>query len=391
MITAKYHEMMKTIYKFLAAMPLAIMAGCAGEAPVLYDTEEGEEQINMLMAVLPPALEAGEDAHTASEAECAYSTSNLYIGSFDTDGTLKDYFLDAGVENADQSMKAKFFEANWGPTMSVHLQKSKYSSEFLAAAFSVPSNCGSFSFAKLADNHASRTINWPGTSNNYVFTPADDETNNIPMAGNVAITAEYIDDGYFRTPDIQMTRAMAKIIIEDPEQIIGTATLKTPNKGYLWPATSDWLSGSSTMAPAVPSGVTMYDQTLTEDKAVMVKDKNGDDVRAFVFYTYEQSFLNMKADNAARRVIELTANADSGLKDNAGEPRKTTVAIAPYSEGKPDASLTAAELMTKDNGAWQGVMRNHIYTFTVQPPQQMGLFITVHVKNWDYKKINTEL
>lgn len=368
-------------------MPLLLMTGCATEVLRMDDEDEGNN-VKMLMAVLPPAADPPGGSDPGSDAECAYSKSALYIGSFDTDGTYKEYFLRAGVENPDQAMNAKFFDASWGPTMSVHLNTTKYPTAFIAAAFSVPTKCGSFSFASLSDTHASRTINWPGSGTNNVFTPADDEVNNIPMAGVITVTEGYIDEGYKRTPDIEMTRAMAKIVIEDPEQIIQSATLKTPDKGYLWPNTSDFLDGVGT-DPTAPSNMTLLDQTLTEK--VTVKDKNGDDVQAFVFYTYEQYFLNKAANDPARGVITLTANEASGLKDNDGNPRTTTIYVAPYSQGKPDTSKTASGLNTHENGVWKGIKRNHVYTFTVRPPQQMGLYITVHVKNWEYKKIPTEL
>lgn len=371
---------MKKHNNILATLPLALIAaGCAGsDVPVLPSEEGGH--LNMLMSVLPSYNGGAINTSEGVKAERAFVKEKLFIATYTTTGSFKHSLYTGGVESTDPV--TKFYEASWGPTLAAQLPENGYSSAFVVAAFSVPSNVSTgFSLGALTDNATARTISWPGVgSAGNLWSPADDGVHLIPMAGLINVPANYLSE-HRRTPDIVLTRAMAKIIIEDPDNILASVSLKTPDKGYLWPSTDAWLAGSAS-APSVPSAANLLDQTMTSDKAA-TKDIGGKQGKEYVFYTYEQSFKDDAANADSRRIITATAK---DIKDADGNPAVVKLCFAPYKEGYPDTSTTVAAL---NSGVWQGVLRNHIYTFSINSPDNSGINVKVSVEKWN-KEIQEE-
>ncbi|MDE6297902.1 MAG: hypothetical protein K2L89_08650 [Muribaculaceae bacterium] len=385
---------MKNLFKISMAMPVALLlAGCSSDDVKTPQAIEGSYDVMMTVTT-------GETRAVTSlagtAAENAYNVNRLFFGTYDENGALKHSLYEAGKCNTDPDLNVKYYLPTWGPTIAARLSYADYKDKtFYIGAFSIPEK---MSFASLnlrgLDNADTNTLKWPGTSaNNYVWTPTDDKNkdDHIPMAGVMKIEpslmANYNSDinqvSPFRLPDITMTRAMAKIIIEDVDGIIETASLEIPEKGRLVPYLPAVLDGSVAMQPAEPTGGTgrLLNQKLTAPSETV----NG--VKRYVFYSFERSFLEYAADGSVsgikkstsdvRKIITLTANAASGLK---GTTRETThVSFAPHSAG---IAADASNLRTLDGGAWQGVMRNTVYTFRVTRPSTGGVTIEVVASPW---------
>lgn len=385
---------MKKLCLYLT-MPLCVMAAsCSSDKASEPKAEEGS--FNIELSVLPTRA-AGSETKVENIDEYAFDANHIHFGAYSTAGKLKHSIYAAGV--LDNEVKAVYYEANWGHTVSARLPKSTCENGFAMAFYSVPDGMranGDFAMADLADND-SRLLKWPGTdaTQNVWPDPASTAKHQIPMAGLCNITAQYMKDynpnvyngvTSFRLPNINPERAMAKIVIGDPDDIIGSVTVKTPDRGYLSPEAADWL-GNGIVHPAVPDGMQLIEQTLTAPNG-KVKDSSGAEVKAFIFYTFEQSFEGTKGDDPARQIISVVAR---DLTDKYGNPATTTLSIAPYDMGYPDGSTSADELMTKDNGAWQGVMRNRVYIYNLNKPRDMGLEISLRLEGWDYEPIRPEI
>ncbi|MDE6792254.1 MAG: hypothetical protein K2J48_04140 [Muribaculaceae bacterium] len=385
---------MKKLYLYLT-MPLCILAAsCSSDNASEPNAEEGS--FNIQLSVLPTRAE-GSDAQVKNVDEYAFEASRIHFGAYSSTGKLKHFLYAGGTLNDE--VNAVYYEANWGHTVSARLPKSTCKDGFAMAFYSVPNGMtGNDSFAMNdLDNNDFRLLTWPGSAaNKNVWPdPASNAKHHIPMAGLCNITAAYMKDynpnvytgiTSFRLPDIQPERAMAKVVIGDPEGVIGSVTLKTPDRGYLSPEHTAWIAGGI-VPPAVPDGMKIIDQTLDAPNGT-VKDDNGAEIPAFIFYTFEQSFEGTKGDDPARQIISVVA---ATLTDKNGNPATTTLSIAPYDMGYPDGSLTAEQLMTKDNGAWQGVMRNRVYIYNLSAPRDMGLEVSVRLEGWDYEAIRPEI
>ncbi|MDE5868803.1 MAG: hypothetical protein K2H18_01100 [Muribaculaceae bacterium] len=385
---------MKKIFKISMAMPVALLlAGCSSDDAKTPQTIEGSYDV--MMTVNTDNTRAVSTLE-GSAAENAFNEHRLFFGTYDENGALKHSLYEAGKCNQDPSLNVKYYYPTWGPTIAAKLSYADYKDKtFYVAAFSIPEK---MTFASLnlrgLDNADTNTLDWPGTSsNNYVWTPTDDRNkdDHIPMAGVVKIEpslmSKYNNDinqiSPFRLPDITMTRAMAKIVIEDVDGIIETASLEIPEKGKLVPYLPAVLDASVAMQPAEPKEGT--GRLLTQKLTAPTETVNG--VKRYVFYSFERSFLEYAADGSvsgikkstsdARKIITLTANAASGLK---GTTRETThVSFAPHSAG---IAADMSNLRTADGGAWQGVMRNTVYTFRVFRPATGGVTIEVVASPW---------
>lgn len=385
---------MKNIFKISMAMPVVLLlAACSSDD--VNNPGEIEGSYDLMMSFKTSNTRA-VSAIAGSDAENAFNEKRLFFGTYDENGALKNSLYEAGKCNPDTALRVRYYYPTWGPTIAARLPFKDYKDKvFYVGAFSIPEK---MSFASLSlrglDNSSTNTLNWPGTSSaNYVWTPTADKNkdDHIPMAGVVkiepALMSKYNVDinqiSPFRLPDVTMTRAMAKIVIEDIDGIIETATLKTPEKGRLVPYLPALLDASVPMQPVEPVGGkgTLLNQKLTSPSETV------NNVKRYVFYTYEWSFLEYAADGSVtgikkatseeRKIISLSANAASGLKGTTRE--NTTISFAPHSAGIVAEGLN---LRTADGGAWQGVMRNTVYTFRVTRPATGGVTIEVVASPW---------
>lgn len=386
---------MKKLYLYLT-MPLCVMAAaCSSDKASEPNAEEGS--FNISLSVLPTRAAGDSEAQLSNVDEYGLDENHIHFGAYSSVGKLK-HFLYSGGELNDE-VDAVYYQANWGHTVSARLPKSTCKDGFAMAFYSVPQGMkgnDNFTMADLEDNDY-RLLTWPGTeaTQNVWPDPTKTAKQHIPMAGLCNITAEYMKDynpnvyngvTSFRLPDIQPERAVAKIVIGDPDGVIGSVTLKTPDRGYVSPSGADWIAGGI-IPPAVPEGMTLIDQTLTAPNGT-VKDEYGATIPAFIFYTFEQSFEGTKGDDPARQIISVVA---ATLTDKDGNPARTSLSIAPYEGGYPDGTISAEALMTKDEGAWQGVMRNRVYIYNLNAPRDMGLEISLRLEGWDYEAIRPEI
>lgn len=370
---------MKKIFRLSAVLPLAlIIAGCSSDKEQPVAPLEGD--FDVVMSVLPSDAETrATKEQLGNKAENYIQNDRLFFGTYNSDGTLKDAIYEAGEKNA--AVKAHFFIPWWGPSVAAKLPKEDYKDGFYTASFSIPKKMNGGTSLKSFNDAAFATLTWP--DKNTVWTPDTLNDNYIPMAALNQITAEYMskyynghvydDNNPLRLPDLKLTRALAKIVIEDVDGIIKSATLRSPDKGSLVPDVATWMNSASITKPVTAPGATWFDQTLESPN---VDDK-------YVFYTFESTFYNADgtlkgAADTARELITLIAK-DSRLGT-------TKVSIAPYVSGSPNISVNST-LATLDKGSWQGVMRNTIYYFRVHRPSVGGVEIEVKAGNWeDYKE-----
>lgn len=396
-------------------MPVVLLlAGCSSEDVTAPQTQTREGSYDVMLAMTMGDTRAVTDLAGSAE-ENAYNEKRLFVGTYDEQGGLKHWLYQAGKCNPDSALKVRYYLPTWGPTIAANLPfygdhehpNAGYKDKtFYVGAFSIPEKMSfpSLSLAGLDDDH-NNTLNWPGVAEtNYVWKPVSDKNgqDHIPMAGvkkiETSLMGKYNTDinqiSPFRLPDIYMTRAMAKIIIVDVDNIIETATLQVPEKGKLVPYLPAVLDPSVPMQPSEPAGKRkLLDQKLTASNATI------DGQKCFVFYSYEWSFFETdsngnpilrdgkpvvkEADDVARKIITLTANDASGLKNTT---RATTkVSFAPHTGGFPGG---VSDISTADDGLWQGVMRNSVYTFKVVKPSAGGFHVTVEATPW--KKADRE-
>ncbi len=392
---------MKKIFKISMSLPVVLLlAGCSSE-----DLHEPSPQGSYEMQVTISTGTTRADGWTSGlPEENALNENRLYIGTYSEQGFLKHGLYQAGVVNPDTLLNVRYSLSAWGPTLNFRLPQKEYEGEtFFIGAFSVPAQMSDAmtELKGLADD-ANNTLKWPVTTDNCYWKPTEDRngSDHIPMAGLTKIDISLMEgyntvlekDSPFILPDISLTRAMAKIVIEDLDGIIETVTLKTPSKGKLLPYLPSVLDSSVAMQPVEPAGGkgTLLNQKLSSptETVTMTVDGESREVKRYVFYTYEWSFLEYGSDGKTvtgikgvnhkdREIITLTANEWSGLKGS--EIESTQISFAPHESGFP---ATTENLNTLDGGAWQGVMRNTVYTFRVRKPSTRGGVIETTVKPW---------
>lgn len=386
---------MKNIFKISLALPMALLLGACNDDVKKPSAKEGSYDVAMTMLV---DQTRAVSTVAGSEAENAYNTNRLYFGTYDADGNKIHSLYEGGECNKEVS--AFYYHPNWGPTVSAKLPRDKYEGRvFYTGIFSVPKKMSfeSFSLRGLGDK-TTNVLNWPGVkSADYVWTPstasvANDMDDHIPMAGVKKIETSLMDKynndinqySPFRLPDVVMTRAMAKIIIEDVDGIIESVTLATPEKGTLVPYLPALLDASKAMQPVEPEGG--KGNLLPQKRTTPSETVNG--VKRYIFYSFEWSMLEYEADGKTvkgikgvnhddRKIITLKANAKSGLQGSTRET--TTVSFAPHSALLPG---TTGNLSTVDGGAWQGVMRNTVYTFRIFKPSVGGVHVDAVATPW---------
>ncbi|MDE6717550.1 MAG: hypothetical protein K2J70_05075 [Muribaculaceae bacterium] len=381
---------MNKYIKFSAALPLLVLAGaCSSDKEAPEAPLEGEFSVIMSIGGTAPTRAVSPEVESLQKNQLAFATYNA-------DGTLKDMIFNGpDSEKANTDLRAYYFLPNWGPAVAAHLKKEDYKDGFTTAAFNVPAAMRSktFSLANM-DNADMNTLVWPGrASDGYVWNPYSEEgVNNMPMAGRTAVSAatmkQYNEEIYsarnaMRLPDVDMTRALAKIVIVDADGIIDKVELDTPQYGYICPEPTGWMNGDRVLRPHVPAVSTLtLKQTLSASNATV--SYNGAACRAYEFYSFESSFYDADGNLAAptdpvRDIALIYANEDSGLQNTSRST--TTLTFAPHRDFVVDAE---ADLATVDNGAWQGVMRNTVYTFVVHRPPTGGVEVVLKATPWDH-------
>ena len=408
--------MRKQYLTYIASLAAAATLTACGSSPLADEPGglSGIEQMELpvIMSVAPTAGDGGnifdhgtQPTDPLLRAESAINPKSLYIATYTaSDAKLIEVIYAAGEHPAGVTF---FDHATWGPTFSFTLNKethTEYASDFYIAAFSIPEMAKSGDFQTIPGNVLSDPrLKLDDSLKDKVWTLESDLENLtdgsvlIPMAGCERITTEWLEATYNRDiygvaplqlPAIRMTRAMAKIVIEDLDGIITSATCTHNAGGRLFPhalegtntgISSIWWSKDFNDIPAafpnVDENLALNTQikTAPDIAATEANEATGDPAKPakYIFYAYEHDFTGKAANDAIRGLVTLTAD---GLPDK-------TIHISPYDNGKLSEKSYEA-IQNADDGAWRGLLRNHCYTFSVSKPDNGELQIYVKTAIW---------
>ena len=422
--------MRKQYLTYIASLAAAATLTACGSSPLADEPGglSGIEQMELpvIMSVAPTAGD-GENIFDHGtqptdpllRAESAINPKNLFIATYTaSDAKLIEVIYSAGTPGTGVTF---YDHATWGPTFSFTLNKethTEYNQDFYIVAYSLPKKMG-IGGNTLYQFPASGTIlnetSAPGlilandllgtendpktwTLSDYKNLTSDGSDILLPMAGCERITKDWLESTYNRDiygvaplqlPAIRMTRAVAKIVIEDVDEVIASATLHHNKTGRLIPrgvqnpedgVSAIWWSQTFTdtpnYEPNVPTGTieqTWHQQT--PQNLIEITKEDDSKVKAYVFYAFEHDFNGEKGDSELRHLITLEPKPTTGL--SAHKP----LYIAPYDNGKL-SEKSYDEIKDADSGAWRGLLRNHCYTFSVSKPDNGELQIYVKTAIW---------
>lgn len=420
----------------LSAAAGLLLTACASTP--LDDSDGGlsaldQMQVPVIMSVLPNVDDASDpydngkmpvDANNPLlAAESAINPNRLFVAAYNaTDDRLLDVLYAGGDASKVTTNTVRYTSTLWGTTFAFTLDnspvggtgKGKYDEDFYIVALAIPAEAKSeYTFpAEFADVELSigeAMKDFSGTLKEYQENVLDRNLTTqpdvfIPMAGCELITNEWFKDMFdrdrdgleaLRLPNIRMTRALAKIIIEDVDGILDSAEithnaagqLLPPGKngGIWWSTDGVSFSDMPDAVPHMPSGAVPVN-TLTQTSFTIAGSEDGDNPKKgskYVFYSYEHDFTSdggKAADDAARGLITLTPTAESNLQGT------KTIYIAPYEGGKV-SEKTYDQISDLENGAWRGLLRNHCYTFSVTKPANGDIQIYVKATQWTHHRI----
>ena len=207
------------------------------------------------------------------------------------------------------------------------------------------------------------TLNFP-TEGNEVWQPEDDL--HIPMAGVLDVTSavENYDPAlwsennpmFLNNDPLVLIRSMAKVTIVNGDHFLTGASFKTAVNGTLLPD----------LTSIVKEGIdTKVNKVTVSTKPEFMADfdsfqKINGEEDEYVFYTFERDFSGLNADDNARKIMTLTW------------------------EGHGDQTFSFKNYDTGNlqDPVWQGILRNHSYTFTVKKPENGKVHVDVNVEKW---------
>lgn len=370
---------MKNSIKISLLLPvMAVAAGCSSDKDPDYDLE-GDYTVVM-------SMQTSETRATAEELYKVIDENRIFFATYNIDmsGSAKDWLYDGSSDassKANSALEATYFTPSWGPSVSARLEKKSYSGGFYTGIFSVPQYANSgftVKDKKNLGNASFQTITFPNPANGKeVWEPSSDK--DIPMAGITKISSGFLapynasvhNHSPLKLPVTNMVRSMAKIVIVDEADIISTASLESLKTGFLTPNPTAWMKGDAVLPPYSPSATAanLFTQKLTKSNGVV------DGKPAYIFYTFERDFSNIKANADARKIITLTANGNYNLT---ADKKTVKVSFSPYNIGSQ--ALDNPESIPA--GDWAGIKRNTVYYFHIYAPQTGGIQIQVSASDW---------
>ena len=374
----------------LVAMALLAGACSTEDAPRRENHAPAEEGgVPMMLSVVPSTDPdaTGDKQDAGTDAERAINPDHLYIATYSADGKLIDALLTDGKTSDDA---VYYPDMSYGPTVIFRVANEKFASsyqgkDFYVVAYSIPENTRPDS-PQFAWNDINATNNynlkWPGAAGS-VWAPADNNTDNIPMAGCVKVTPEAyaqaeaaVTTGHIKLPSVPLPRAMAKVVINDVDNILAEVSLTTLDKGLLIPDFDYWWNAGA-IAPRAAASTNPLAQKLTDPNGTTSHGKG-----QYTFYAYEMDFTDKASNAPERQLITVKAKDAFGI---AHDRLTKQISIAPYSEGEL-ADYTAEELKTYDEGFWCGLLRNHIYEYNIHKPANGELVIYVKAGEWTIER-----
>ncbi|MDE5874526.1 MAG: hypothetical protein K2H15_02670, partial [Muribaculaceae bacterium] len=306
---------MKTIQRIISLLPLcAIAAGCTNSEPEAgMKAKEGD--FHVMMSVLPAGSHSADGSSTSvgTEDERAFDDDHIYFatykrpaaGTSSYNGDYLTFIKDGNTLNntGSGSVEAAYYTPNWGPSVAARLKKDDYKDGFAVGFFSVPANAVSTTFtvqSKTLNNIADIVLKWPASTaeGSTAWAPNKTNGNHIPLGGVVDVTAEYMKNyneniytglSPFPLPNVKPMRAMAKVVIEDPDGLIAKAEMYTASNGCLLAAPNQLFGTDlSLVQPKLPTSRTFFTQQLTAPNGS--ETEGGNSIATYTFYSYEQSF-----------------------------------------------------------------------------------------------------
>lgn len=375
----------------LFAMALASgVASCSSASEEEPDFKVDPEGMHLEIVVSMPGesfSRASSDA-AGTLAERIIDTNRLYIASYNEKGELISQIFPAPELKANEkepSVSCDLYpNQTWGPTIAVHFnkeEKEKHMKGFRLVAYMMPKEHYAnedFPYNFNPTDPTRFVLKMPGYDAKTLWAPSEkvEDGHQIPMVGMVKVTEEVLNkyDAFvhrfspFRLPEIPMMRAMAKIEVNDPDDFIESAEFQLTKEGYVLPAKSMWWDNGK-KAVAAPK----------YDSRNWIKGEKKD--HKFVFYCYETAFPTQDATHTAREIIKMKAKADAGLSKT-----ESSIYFSPYDTDGNREEKSETELMTYQDGIWSGILRNHVYSYTVLKPQIGDLEIFVTTKEWEEER-----
>lgn len=376
--------------KLLKALPVAMML--FGGAACSSDTDSVNDPVSTdgIYLSLPLSMTRAD----VDNFDKLSGVDNLYISVYDKktgdkiDDIVKDGKINTSMkgynDHKDQNKIA--VDGKYGILLSAFLPYNDYKKYLEAnndegvyfAAFYLPgannfgidATVGFSAPANIADlydatksAYTGSLLSMPNVSDGSVWLPATEM--DIPMAGVLDVTTalKSYDTTHWNRfnpmlldhDPLILIRSMAKVVIKngetDDSQFLTGAAFKTITKGTLIADLKNISADNTVVTKATQASVADID---------VLKEVN-EAKQQYVFYTFERDLSGVGIDDAARQLIELTWEGH-GTKKFAFKNYK-------------DNNVTAPE--------WQGVLRNHEYTFTIKKPKDGNIRVDVAVKKWE--------
>ena len=333
---------------------------------------------------------------------------NMFIATYDENGDLIETIYKQGEFVKDKSGGKKEFDkvfntSAYGTVMQVVLPSSLYEEyaskeigehygirvaafyiptpeEYLVKpedqvdSFESPSNLSDLN-TELKDWYALQFPEY-GTG---VWKPETEDV--IPMSGllNLTPAVENYDHTmwnennpmFLNNEPLMLERTMAKIIVNEGEGVgyFSEVSLKTPKSGTLMPELSDevW-NGSDYVKKA-----TVTDGEMNATNQTYLQTVEGER-KSFTFYTFESDFVNPGDEY----LIHLTWKNATGSEDS------KDIAIKWYGNSGEDGRYG------QDSPVWTGVLRNHIYEFTLARKGSLNPEVQLSVKPWIHDRYEVD-
>ncbi|MDE6576617.1 MAG: hypothetical protein K2K58_00390 [Muribaculaceae bacterium] len=344
--------------------------------------------------------------------------NSLFIATYDNDGNLIETIVSNGKidrkfnEEGKDAFRCEFDKirevGEFGTVLSVYLpykeyQKYKNGLKFAAVylpemnsfissedgttvSFEAPSNLSDL-YAEVENAY---TLQLPEGDNGSVWFPVDHNENNIPMAGLLDITNAVnsydpklwneSNPMFLNNDPLQLERAMAKVIVEEGANELGVGHFSevrfdTPNKGTLMASPEVWTAGQHV------TGITPVGEVDPVTQTIIPTTFGA--TRTFEFYTFETLF----DDDSSREIIHIDwKNSETSTK----ETKDVKFNYYPNFDSNGNDQNRDSEF-GPDANCWKGILRNHLYHFTINRPEKQAPQINVKVEEWKEDRYTVRL
>ncbi|MDE6009594.1 MAG: fimbrillin family protein [Muribaculaceae bacterium] len=377
----------KTHHLILPALALLGLTACNSDDPSEPAPAKAGPKTEGIALTIPLSSSAtGENTESIND--------RLTIVAYDDGGHLIETIYQNGDFVEGWSGKGDMLEVdNYGTVMSVMLPNEKYEQYTIddratgghygihLVAFYLPTDGTKFNGeedfnapddlselnSKIKENYI---LNFPADGDGY-WKEADEM--NIPMAGSLELTSAVQNYDpilwnennpmFLNNDPLMLIRSMAKVTIKSEDNFITDASFTTANHGTL--LSENVGSDGKVTAVTLPTDESATGYTSFFKEPTLIQKSNGEDNNSFVFYTFERDLTNSNNKD----LIEV-------FWDGHGSKKFDFKPTSPADESKNE---------------WQGILRNHSYTFTVKKPENSDIQVEVKVKEWEPDRYSVDL